>query len=339
MSTLSEQEFKVIKQSLDDKGYAVIKGLLSRQEADEHLDKVWNFVEGLNPKISRNDKASWYVPKQFPLTMRGIFKWYGCGHADFMWDLRKNKKVLSFFEQAWATDELLTSFDGFSLLLPNKPAISNRVMAHTDQAPLLKIRENNGPAKEVRDFNCIQMLVNLRDCGSKDGGFVVYEGSHKGHAQFFEDVGLENHKENWYVFENPAKLSREKESEYKKRAKAGKEFLAKYKRVKVNVDAGDAIVWYSKTAHTVVPTESDNYRVACYISMLPKKYATKSELKRRVIAYNKCKTTSHWACIKFKTNSGPFVRGPERWYEEKNFNVMKRPPPADGLMKKLIGLE
>ena len=44
--------------------------------------------------------------------MRGTLPVPQVGHQDFVWELRKDARIVEVFEALWGTNALLTSFDG-----------------------------------------------------------------------------------------------------------------------------------------------------------------------------------------------------------------------------------
>ncbi len=44
------------------------------------------------------------------------------GHQDFVWELRKDPRIVRVFEAMWGTSELLTSFDGWAIAAPYQAA-------------------------------------------------------------------------------------------------------------------------------------------------------------------------------------------------------------------------
>ena len=305
----STEEWKVAMMRLKEDGFVVLPGVTAEQ-AKHYENGVFDWFEGFSDSIKQDDPKTW-TGKGKPDSIHGIFKHYGVGHIQPIWDARE--AVAPIFEDYWNTSNLITSFDGVCLLRPGMGFDESKAdWIHTDQGA--KLRVTKGIMNQILPhcekqllckFRCVQGILNLVDCGPEDGGLYVAKGSHKKHAQFFKDTDQSDYKENWYKYLSPAKGSEEPEEEYKKRCQAGKDYLAQFEKVKVCAKAGDFILFYSTLAHCAVPTakEGKTHRLAFYISMLPKSFATDSELKRRRKALEALRTTSHWACISFKMNS------------------------------------
>ncbi|KAL0486593.1 hypothetical protein AKO1_001399 [Acrasis kona] len=338
MPILTEDDFKKYKSKLDEDGYAVIKGIVDADKSKEYVSRFWDYLEGLSVqnKIDRNDPATWSGP-HWPSNLHGIFKNYNVGHAQFVWDARAEEGIISFFQQLWETKDLLVSFDGACMIRPSLCTKKSNKWAHTDQAPLIKIPNANGKFVEVRDFPCVQGLLNLRPCGPTDGGLVVYKGSHKQHQQYFIDKGsIENKNckwidstDNWYKFDPDSEEDNN--------------FLSGFEKIKVCCDPGDFIVWYSRTVHYAESIDKKNslpmaHRMCIYVCMLPKKYATKKDYEKKKTALQDLRTTSHWPCIKIKMNpKNPRTYGDDQVLD--NFIIPTEPPILSDRMKELAGVD
>jgi hypothetical protein len=105
----------------------------------------------------------------------GAFSGYGVCYEKFMWDVRMEPGVQDAFGKILGTSELLSSFDGLNITLPDRPDLAARAGSeHVDQSPL------------KRGLQCGQGIVNLAPCGPEDGGLVVYLASHNVFAEFFD---------------------------------------------------------------------------------------------------------------------------------------------------------
>jgi hypothetical protein len=254
------------------------------------------------------------------INIHGVIHYYNIGHAQFVWDIRNEPVFREFYGHYWKDQDLLVSFDGanFSRYSP-----LSRPWPHTDQSPKTKTRANI-----PSDFKCVQGLLNLRECGSLDGGLVVYKKSHLSYHAFCEEIGYSD-ASNWHKFygHNDEELSQKY-----------KEYLEKHEKVKINVEAGDAIFWYSHTVHYATSPETKNgVRMATYVSMLPRKFANRAEIEKRKKYAEDLRTTNHWACINLKVNA----KEPRHYGAENvvQFNVDTKSPVLNQQMKRLIGYE
>ncbi len=321
---------------------------ISAEKAKEFEDAFFEWFEGFSTekKITRDNPDTWRG-RGTPNQLHGIFKEYQVGHTQFMWDARVEMEPI--FRKYWKTSQLLTSFDG-CCLIPPRVGISDKTTSwlHFDQGAKIKVTKEVEKQFEKYKFGpptgkfvCVQGILNIVDCGPKDGGLYVADGSHLGHNEFFEKFGRKDHIENWYLFKKPTRFKDETDDDYAMRVENGKKFMAQYPRVKVEAKAGEAILFYSTLAHCAQQTEHDNdtHRLAFYISMLPKELATKTELQKKREYLENLRTTSHWACLGLKVN-GEFPRsygsddGIVFNYPPQNFKF----PTLTPKMKQLAGL-
>ena len=103
---------------LEEQGYVDIKNALSSSEAAKTLELLWDYLEGLDTGIDRNDVSTWGDERWPTCAHGGIMPSYGIGHSEAQWYLRGIPNVKKAFAKIWNTDELLTSFDGVSLWRP-----------------------------------------------------------------------------------------------------------------------------------------------------------------------------------------------------------------------------
>ncbi|KAL0480904.1 piwi [Acrasis kona] len=331
---LTQEQFQEYKEKLDEDGYVVVKGLVSPTKAQEYESRFWDYIESLSESklIDRNDPTTWN-DENWPNNIHGIFKNFKIGHAQFVWDARDEDGIVGLYQQLWNTEDLLVSFDGACMIRPSVWNHKTNNWAHTDQAPLIELSEYNAKPKMVRDFPCVQGLLNLRPCGPNDGGLVVYKGSHKHHQHYFIKKGIDqkinkpwkDSKNHWHLIDQEVEDNRK--------------FLSKFEKIKVCCDPGDFIIWHSRTVHyaeaidKTLNTDPLAHRMCIYICMLPSKYATASDLHKKREALSELQTTSHWPCIKIKTNKN------DRPNITKGFVVPEVLPVLTDRMKRLAGVE
>lgn len=152
---------------LDEKGYAVVPGVLTDAECDSVLEKMKSFIAGLGRNIEeRNDLSN----------IHGIYQHYGVGQSAAVWEVRTNPAVARPFEEIYGTNDLLVSFDGFCLMLPTRRFQKGKYWLHMDQSAKATGRQ------------CIQGYVNLFDSSTdRTGSLLVLPGSHLKFADFFRN--------------------------------------------------------------------------------------------------------------------------------------------------------
>jgi len=57
---------------LDKEGYAVLKGVLSKEEIDKSISIVFDWFESLDERIKRDDMSTWTAKNRFPGRGRGF---------------------------------------------------------------------------------------------------------------------------------------------------------------------------------------------------------------------------------------------------------------------------
>jgi len=273
---------------LKEHGWAVWKNAINTSKNNELLDEFLTWIESSKneeqkTEFNRYDSESWNL-NNLPSSVNGIFKGHGIGHTEFLWKAREYCKYI--FEKIYNDESLLVSFDGASFYPPtSKNSIKPRF--HSDQG------------RWKSKFDCIQGILNLKDCGIEDGGFLFIEGSHKIHKQYRK---LHPHMLwSWELADtesNPLKHLPWK---------------------KVVCSAGDLICFNSKLFHSgIFPTSNSNtYRAALYISFQPKKYVEKKELEMRQRYYKNKTMTGHW-CY------GPWFSSAKQGFTPYNKYIIKQ---------------
>ena len=128
---------------LESEGYVIIKNALTAIEASKTLDLLWDYLENLGTGIDRTNPLTWSDDKWPTCAHGGIIPSYGIGHSEAQWFVRGVPNVKKAFAKVWATDDLLTSFDGVSLwrpwnIDPSWKTQSGQAWFHIDQHPISK---------------------------------------------------------------------------------------------------------------------------------------------------------------------------------------------------------
>jgi ectoine hydroxylase-related dioxygenase (phytanoyl-CoA dioxygenase family) len=168
--------YQVELDELAEKGYCVIKNILTDEEVDTAIKyfREWFSshpqIEGVHNKISPH----------------GIIKYHEVGHQKHAWYIRTRQNVQNVFKNIWKTDEVVVSYDG-TCYIPAECKKKDAIWTHTDQAPSKK------------GLKCIQGFVALTD--NTDRTLVVYEGSHKLHEEYAKEYNLTSTKD-WLLIEH-----------------------------------------------------------------------------------------------------------------------------------------
>ncbi|RAK88023.1 hypothetical protein BO79DRAFT_149426 [Aspergillus costaricaensis CBS 115574] len=256
-------------------GYAVVKQAVPREKALAYSDEIFQWLEDFASGLGfrRDDPKT--VHKDFlpDINEKGMCLGYGVSHESFTWAVRQEPGVIEAFEKVYDTQDLIVSFDSVNISFPGRTDIKpNKPWPHQDQDP------------ERPGFRCLQGLVNLLPNGPKDGGLIVCRGAHLLSEEFHEEFKNEEDKifawtKEWYGF-----------------TEAGLNWLKNkgMEWVKVTAEPGDLILWDSRTPHYNVSSEGNSPRLCVYTCFMPVADATQEDLKRKKVAFENTRMTTHW---------------------------------------------
>ena len=318
-------------QSLRDNGVVSIK--IEDFNPEEYKKNFWGWLSMCNPEVREDNKSSWSLDKVPPST-RGIFKNY-IGHQEWMWTGRE--KCHSIFKDIWGTDNLLSSFDGASVIFP--PIVKESSHHLSPPSGLTPPRlgplsppsgltpPRLGPLSLVPlslppttfknwfhydqgrfsfDLSSIQGVVHLTDTNDDDGGFCFIENSHLLHTKYAETHLSWGYKWEVIDIDHPT--------------------FSTCRLIKPRVKAGEILLFDSRIAHCFVPSRSNNYRMVMYVCMMPRQGANQKEIEKRQKLYVENSMTGHWCYGPwFDKTDAPYTPG----------RVQIKPPlfspPVEGL--------
>ncbi len=247
---------------LDEHGFVVLRRVVA--DAADFVSAFWDLVEALGEGLDRRDPATQQRSRSWPAMLHGGMVQY-VGHSSAQWALRERAAPTFARLHGCRADELATSFDGFCFM--------SGARAYAPRGPLSIIHTDQGPRRPERWS--VQGLVNLVDNDAAAGGLCVVPGSHRAHAAFFRARGL-SPAGDWYLF-----------------TEADKRDPLFTRVVKVCGEAGDLMLWDSRTFHgNTVPT-APVPRVCAYVCMLPKEQVPKDILPRRAQAVAERRCSNH----------------------------------------------
>uniref|UniRef100_A0A7S2CFW4 Phytanoyl-CoA dioxygenase n=1 Tax=Octactis speculum TaxID=3111310 RepID=A0A7S2CFW4_9STRA len=157
---------------LQDHGYAVLKGVVSRGDVDKAKDMIWDDLEGAEG-ISRVDPTTW-TSQNWRLSRTGLVG--SLAQSAGPWHLRGLPAVKEAFSRIWGDDDLCTSMDAAIIWKPwweqppGDEGTDWRPMTeglHLDQNPFSK-----------PDLDCIQGMIPLLPVDETVGGLQVIPFSH-----------------------------------------------------------------------------------------------------------------------------------------------------------------
>jgi hypothetical protein len=289
------------RQTLDKYGVAIIPNVLNEQECADMLAGTWTYLEHItsawDQPINRSDPSTYsQYPSIASFGAMLMHRW-NIGHAQYLWDLRQNEKIINIFAELLDTkpSELLVSFDGASFNIPpeilkfgwDTPSDKPRSLHHVDQS-----YTNN-------DFDCYQSWVTALDVNPGDATLSFMEGSHKYHGDFAED----------FKATSPSNFYQLDESEEDYYVEKG----CKYKKIKC--PRGSLVLWDSRTVHrganVMVGRAVPNFRCIAYLCYDRRARCTSFYFARKQKAFNEMVTTSHQPCKPRNFDTRPNNKKPD----------------------------
>lgn len=251
-----------LKETLSEFGVAIIPNVINEQEIENMKKGMWEYLEHITKKfptpISRNQPESWKeLYKLYPIHSMLLQHW-GIGHAQFLWDLRQNEKILDIWSHLWNVkkENLLVSFDGASIHMPPETTgrgwFKEKKWLHSDQSFLRN------------DFECVQSWVTAYDVNEGDATLTFLESSHKYHNDFREKF------HSIYPTTNEKENKKLKDDWYLLSVKEVKFYTQKGCVEKcIKCPAGSMVFWDSRTIHAgkeaLQSREKPNFRCVGYI--------------------------------------------------------------------------
>ena len=272
-----------LSQTLNVYGVAILPNILNEIECEAMRQGAWDYLKtitsNLENPIKKDNPQSWRSFKQlYPKHSMLIQNW-SIGHAQFLWDVRTNPKVIAPFEKIWKTpkEDLLVSFDGASFHFPPETTgfgfenPSSKSWIHCDQSYL-----RNGP-------ECVQGWINGYDTNPGDATLTVLEGSNKYHEDFANHFKPTS-SDDWFVL-TPEHINWYGETKG-------------CVRTNIKCPAGSLVLWDSRTIHCGKEPDSNrlkpNYRCVGYVCYTPRIKASHSSINKKINAWENLRTTSHW---------------------------------------------
>ncbi|OJD32137.1 phytanoyl-dioxygenase [Diplodia corticola] len=258
-------------------GYAIVKSAIPADKASQYRDRAHSWLTSFDTPLSLNDPRTWTAANLPVQSKINTFSAYCVSHEAFMWDVRLEPGVLGAFELLWGTKDLLVSFDALNITLP--PHLRADAAAHPAKAAWPHVDQSPHRSGAC----CVQGVVNLAPSGPRDGGLVVYPGSHALMEEFFATQT------------NPADWSKRDLYMFSQRQL---EWFAARGCAPRKVDAapGDLLLWDSRTVHWGAEPQpgSDTVRTVVYASYAPAAWASERQLAEKAKIFSKWAGTTHW---------------------------------------------
>ena len=227
LRVLSEADWTFWKEN----GYVVVKNAVSREQAQQTANFLWEFEEK-----DANDPETWYTAPRADMQMKELV---GTGMVEVynhqaLWNNRQMQRVYDAFVDIWGTEKLWVSIDRANLNFPMRPGHEYKGFIHWDYDP------------ETRPQNVQGVLALADQTDENMGGFQCIPELYRSY-------------DTW-------KLT---QPEDRDRFKPDVSAFAD-KIVKVKLEAGDLLIFNSTQPHGIRPNRSQNkVRIAQYLSMMP----------------------------------------------------------------------
>ena len=267
-------------------GYCVVENVFENKMCEETINSMWKWLINLNTGIKRRDASTWNNTNWPSHVKQGLIQ-HTLGHEEFMWKIREHDNVIKVFAQIYGTDQLLTSFDGATIIRPLNSGHtyeSKESWLHTDSDIIEDVKLEdvyNNP------FYSIQGIANLASSGDRDASLFIGESSHLMHSKLFK-YNNRAPKNHWYVL---------RQNDINFLVSEGIQF------VKVNAPAGSLILFDSRCFHSGFAgddPQSSTFRYVIYVSQTPAERATVEDLALKKKAILEGKATSHWSSCDIK---------------------------------------
>ncbi|KAB8210431.1 Clavaminate synthase-like protein [Aspergillus parasiticus] len=273
-------------------GFAIVKGAVSPERAEYYRQKQIAWLQSFGLGFDPNDRSTW-TKDHLPYSFKGgMYSAYAATHEKFVWEARMEPNVIKAFSDLWGTDELLVSFDGMNISLPNQKDLTWSPWPHVDQNP------------ERKGMQCVQGLLNFAPNGPNDGGLLLMKGSSKLFDTFFTQKREADAHEDAPPPEANFRdlfLFQEKDVQWYK--DNGCELI------KTCLEPGDLVLWDSRTMHYACLPEGDVIRSVQYVCMTPRKFANEEDIKLKAQLFHEFEGTTHWPHCNIHRHGPPMRDG------------------------------
>lgn len=212
-----------------ENGYIIIPDAVPEENVRAARDLIWKFEEK-----DPDDSETWYRPPRREIEMTelinsGMVELY---NHQVLWNNRQHPKVYNAFVDIWGTEKLWVSIDRVNLNFPVKEDFEFRGFIHWDINTSLNPRPVN-----------VQGVLALSDTDDKTGGFQCIPELYRNFDEWVNDQPKDR---------NPFQPD-----------------TTGFEITKVNMKAGDLLIFNSMLPHGIRPNHSERPRIAQYLSMTP----------------------------------------------------------------------
>ncbi|KAI0163386.1 hypothetical protein BJ166DRAFT_526207 [Pestalotiopsis sp. NC0098] len=275
-------------------GCVVIKNVISPERANYYAGKQIEWLKKFDLGFDENDSSTW-TAEHLPVSFKGgMYFAYGSTHEKMAWEARTEPAIIEIFEKLWGTRELITSFDGMNISMPNRTDIQWSPWPHCDQN------------QRRKGMQAVQGLLNYAPNGPKDGGLMLMKGSSKLFDEFFsqkrEAADHEDAPPPELEFMDLFLFSKKDVQWFEDRG---------CELVKIDMEPGDFVLWDSRTMHYARFPEGEQIRHVQYICMTPRKFAEPDALEAKKYCFENYMGTTHWPHCNVRLTKEKPMRGGE----------------------------
>ena len=318
-------DYPELAKQFHENGYVVIEGIIPREECKQIIGLFWDFIEGLNPNLSRRDQTNWMDPFEWPINTRGLIQHYNVGFQKFT--VKARNYVKNAFAMLYGTDELISSFDGVSFSKrPKMYKFQNIEDWHKKKWDKDEVHVD----QTHKGFRCVQGGAAIVNQFEEGHVFVCIPGSHLHHDELVDRIAENAPKvlnEDWYKIDGSDKTWIKKK---------GLDIM------RVPMKSGSVILWDSRLIHSSTSWCRSStqkmfipYRLQIFVCMKPADCLTEVDKVKRNKAYIEGRTSRH-----IPDNITLFGKNPRMYGPVSNYAKLKVPKSCELTddEKKLYGL-
>jgi len=271
------------QESLKQFGVAVVPNVLDPETVQTYKDALFASFEHLT--------SEWDTPfmrngtyEQLRTPARKMFPAHGqlfqyppsLGQCQAVWDVRQDPRVVKVFADIHGvpSTELLTSFDGVSMLPP--PEETGIGWQHGGWL--------HADTSYHKPRPCVQGFVNFIDVHEDDATLTVLLGSHKHFADVPKSMDV---PDKTFIMLKTVPGLREW---YDERG---------CEQVRVQAPAGSMVLWDAKTIHSgcnpIKGRPTPSWRLVVYTCMMPRSTSSPKDIKRRIGMFERGRMSNHFA--------------------------------------------
>lgn len=265
---------------LERDGYAVVPGVIPKESCEAFVQAGWNWLESFPHGFKRDDRSTWTAEHLPSGHQKGLYNRYAVNHEAFVWKIRTEPGVIKAFEEVWSTDDLIVSFDGMNISLPVNEKSGRTDIEQTEPWPHI-----DQDPRTIQKLELWQGIAQMSPCGPDDGGLVVLAGSHKLHQEHFDDIGGFRPDSDLGVGKNGYNFASTDADWYREKG---------CKEVKICANAGDLILWDSRTIHWNQNPTGKQTRFISYVCYCPRSRMSEEDLQKKREVFEGRKGTTHW---------------------------------------------